>query len=271
MKHREELIALADRLESILVQNTHDIDNKNWGTYDILIEEYNKIRDEFQKHSDELPWLQELPIIETVPSGERGGSFAGGPSITGVGTTAERAKYSEITTKLRPQLIRIQKSLSEKEKSISETVTQKANEIPRIFIVHGHDLATARRVKEFISDDLKMEPIILMDEVSLGRTIPEKFEQYANESDFAIIIMTPDDELTYSDRKAVIYRSRQNVVLELGYFWAKFDRSKFAVLKKGNIEAPSDIQGVVYLPFKDDVEEVFYKLQKEILAAFKYI
>lgn len=139
----------------------------------------------------------------------------------------------------------------------------------KVFIVHGHDEASARRVKEFIKEDLNMDAIILMDEVSANLTIPEKFEQYAKECDYAIILMTPDDKFKYDGSNDVVYRARQNVILELGYFWAKFDRKRFAVLKRGNIEKPSDIQGVVYLEFNNSVEEVFYKLQKEIGVAFK--
>ncbi|MBU3157790.1 TIR domain-containing protein [Clostridium estertheticum] len=137
----------------------------------------------------------------------------------------------------------------------------------KVFIVHGRDEATARRVKEFIKDDLKMEAVILMDMVSGGLTIPEKFEQYANECTYAVILMTPDDELKYEGSSEIIYRARQNVILELGYFWAKWDRRKFAVIKKGNLENPSDIQGVVYLEFSSRVEEVFYELKKEINAS----
>lgn len=154
-------------------------------------------------------------------------------------------------------------------KAISEEVIVLDNR-KKVFIVHGHDEATARRVKEFIKDDLHMEAIILMDEVSVGLTIPEKFEQYANECNYAVILMTPDDKLKYGeDDNKIIYRARQNVILELGYFWAKFDRKKFAVIKKGNIENPSDIQGVMYMEFNNSVEEIFYKLQKEIEASLR--
>ncbi|MBK5241697.1 nucleotide-binding protein [Clostridium sp.] len=137
----------------------------------------------------------------------------------------------------------------------------------KVFIVHGSDEATARRVKQFIKDDLNMEAVILMDEVNCGLTIPEKFEQRANECSYAVIIMTPDDVLKYEGDNKIIYRARQNVILELGYFWAKWDRKQLAVIKKGNIENPSDIQGVVYLEFNKRVEEVLYDLTREIKAS----
>lgn len=163
------------------------------------------------------------------------------------------------------KVIEISDKIKDRKKIREEAIG--LNKKEKVFIVHGRDEATARRVKEFIKDDLNMEAIILMDEVSGGLTIPEKFEQYANECNYAVILMTPDDKLKYEGDNEIIYRARQNVILELGYFWARFDRKKFAVIKKGNIENPSDIQGVVYLEFNNSVEEVFYKLEKEINAS----
>jgi len=46
-------------------------------------------------------------------------------------------------------------------------------------------------------------------------------------------------------------QARQNVILELGYFIGRLGRNRVAALKKGNLEIPSDILGVVYTPFDD--------------------
>lgn len=167
--------------------------------------------------------------------------------------------------KTNKKVIAISDKIKEWEK-INREGTE-VDEKNKVFIVHGHDEATARRVKEFIKDDLKMDAIILMDEVNNGRTIPEKFEQYASECSYAVILMTPDDEFKCEENNEMIYRARQNVILELGYFWAKFDRKKFAVITKGNVEKPSDIEGVLYLKFTDSVKEVFYELGREIKAS----
>ena len=43
------------------------------------------------------------------------------------------------------------------------------------------------------------------------------------------------------------YRARQNVVLELGYFLGSLGRKRVCALYKGNIEMPSDYQGVLYI------------------------
>ena len=62
------------------------------------------------------------------------------------------------------------------------------------------------------------------------------------------------------------YRVRQNVVLELGMLLAKLGRSKVAILLKNdeNMERPSDIQGLIYIPFTNDVKETIIDLVKEL-------
>ena len=46
-------------------------------------------------------------------------------------------------------------------------------------------------------------------------------------------------------------RARQNVIFELGYFTGKLDRGRVCALTKGNVEIPSDYDGVLYIPFDE--------------------
>ena len=62
-------------------------------------------------------------------------------------------------------------------------------------------------------------------------------------------------------------RARQNVVLEFGYFMGLLGRDKVCCLYKGDIELPSDMHGIVYVPFKESVNEVSDKIIKELKAA----
>jgi len=55
-------------------------------------------------------------------------------------------------------------------------------------------------------------------------------------------------------------------VLELGYFSAKLGRSRTFVLRKGDIEVPSDLLGLVYEPL-DDSDGWKLRLAKELRAA----
>ncbi len=58
----------------------------------------------------------------------------------------------------------------------------------------------------------------------------------------------------------ILTRARQNVVLELGMCLVKLGRERLATLHKGDVELPSDINGLIYIPFKDDVSETKNKL-----------
>jgi len=129
-----------------------------------------------------------------------------------------------------------------------------------VFIVHGHD--TARRAElQVILGGLGLQPIVLDEQDSMGMTIVEKLEYYAETCAFAIVLMTPDD-LTGSG-----VRARQNVVLELGWFMAHLGRERVLLLFAGDVEIPSDIFGIVYLQFKDSVREVEGRIQQRLRGA----
>ena len=115
-----------------------------------------------------------------------------------------------------------------------------------VFLVHGHEgLDTVARFLEH----LDIEPIILSEQASLSKTVLEKLEHYSNVG-FAVVLMTPDDlGMAKNDTDTLRPRARQNVVLELGYFFALLGRGHVAALHTGNLEFPSDIAGLVYIPF----------------------
>ena len=67
-------------------------------------------------------------------------------------------------------------------------------------------------------------------------------------------------------KKKKKFRARQNVVLELGMLLARIGRSKVAILlsQAEEMERPSDIEGLIYIPFKENVEEAKVSLAKEM-------
>ena len=62
-------------------------------------------------------------------------------------------------------------------------------------------------------------------------------------------------------------RARQNVVLEFGYFMGLLGRERVCCLHKRNVEIPSDMQGIVYIPFKESVNECREKIRNELIEA----
>lgn len=120
----------------------------------------------------------------------------------------------------------------------------------RVFIVHGRDDAAKETAARFITR-LDLDPIILHERPNAGRTIIEKLEGHLD-VDFAVVLLTPDDVGGLAgDSPQLQNRARQNVVLELGLFIGALGRGRVCALHKGNLELPSDFDGVVYVPMDD--------------------
>lgn len=135
-----------------------------------------------------------------------------------------------------------------------------------VFLIHGHDEGTKEKVARFL-EKLGLSVVILHEQVNKGMTTIEKFENYAANAGFAVVLFTPDDigypMASEQDKQP---RARQNVVLEMGFFVGKLGRSKVFLLHKGAVELPSDILGVVYAPM-DDSSGWQLTIVKELRAA----
>ena len=132
-----------------------------------------------------------------------------------------------------------------------------------VFIVHGQDDAAREAVARFISK-LDLQPIILHEQASQGRTIVEKLEAHGGVA-FAVVLLTPDD-LGGPKGANLQPRARQNVVLELGYFLGRLRRQNVCALYRGDLELPSDYMGVIYSPY-DGAGGWRLQLAKELKAA----
>lgn len=127
----------------------------------------------------------------------------------------------------------------------SERITTKD-----VFVVHGRDDAAREKVSRF-RERLELKPVVLHEQPNEGRTIIEKFEDYAHVG-FAVVLLTPDDEGRLRDDEGDFKpRARQNVILELGYFMAALGRERVCALVKEEVERPSDYDGVLYVPLDD--------------------
>ena len=133
----------------------------------------------------------------------------------------------------------------------------------KVFVIHGHDEAAKLAIAEFLRR-LGLEPVILAEQPSGGKTIIEKFEAHADVG-YAVALLTPDDVGSRQGDDAVRPRARQNVVFELGYFIGRLGRKRVCVLTKGQPEIPSDYSGVVYVPMASDAWKM--GLIKELKAA----
>lgn len=180
--------------------------------------------------------------------------------------------------------------MSESSKISPETKGDKPKST-RVFIVHGTDHKPMKELKAMLSG-LGLNPIVLHEQPSSGKTVVEKLEDYSDVG-YAFVILTPDDGLfsiqeveklcdeidskkIYEHQKDKLFFdsfgkmwrrvARQNVILELGYFMGLLGRNRVCCLYNGNVVLPSDIHGIVYVPFKNSVEEAKDMIVKELRA-----
>lgn len=153
----------------------------------------------------------------------------------------------------------------EKSSDPSRTEVKTPKDTNKVFVVHGRDESARETVARFL-EKLDLEPVILHEQPSKGRTIIEKFEDHADVA-FAVIPLTPDDLGGLKDGQPELKpRARQNVILELGFFLGKLGRQRVCPLVKGDMETPSDYDGVVYTKL-DDAGAWKIKLVQELKVA----
>ena len=95
----------------------------------------------------------------------------------------------------------------------------------------------------------------------------------AGKARFAIVLLSADDygasrrqydQPGVGDR-SLQFRARQNVILELGFFYGKLGMEQVFVVAKGpdfvfpNFERPSDLDGVVFDSLEDDAWQTTLK------------
>lgn len=158
-------------------------------------------------------------------------------------------EYDKYTTDVTKDLFK------EAEKAVGETndvikPTQSPKNYSKVFIVHGHDNLAKQEVARFI-EKLGLIAIILSEQPSEGKTIIEKIEEYSD-VDFGIVLYTPCDEGREKGLTTFNPRARQNVVFEHGFLIGKLGRDHVHALKKGLIETPNDISGIVYTPMDEN-------------------
>ena len=155
----------------------------------------------------------------------------------------------------------------------------------RIFIVHGHD-GEAKTELARLLEKLDFKPVILHEQRSRrsgedpsegsrffpdkGATIFSKLNGELSDVGFAFVLLTPDDVGAIAPQAAHLSpRARQNVVFEHGLFVGRLAPSRVCAITKGDIEIPSDLQGVLYkrIPAGGGVWSIALDVVQELRAA----
>lgn len=213
------------------------------------------------------------------------------------GSARDLCEIDEIDRTVIDQL----RNLDTKEKDWVDTLTKaicsEINSYPRILIVHGrgdngNDLRT-KIVKAGKTEELRGigKPLIMELSGKGALSVPEVFESFASCVSATIAIVTADDVGGYArlDRKGgdlddegkvlerelpatelrLTPRARENVWVEVGWFWGRLDRRRIFLWLKDDVPLPSDLHGAAWT--KGNLDKAWPEIQDFIVNLRKGI
>lgn len=125
-----------------------------------------------------------------------------------------------------------------------------------IFIGHGRRPLWAR-LQVFLEKELGLNTINYESESRAGKSIVTILEQMLDEANFAVLILTAEDETPLGKR------ARQNVVHEAGLFQGRLGFNKAILLMQNGLEEFSNVHGLQYISFTgDQIDQTFHELRR---------
>lgn len=124
--------------------------------------------------------------------------------------------------------------------------------IPRVFIGHGHS-GLWRDLKDHLHE--KHGVIVQAYETAAraGHTIRDILSDLADASDFALLVLTAEDESADGS-----IRARQNVIHETGLFQGRLGFNKAIVLMEEGVDEFSNLAGIQQIRFaKGNIKETY--------------
>lgn len=141
------------------------------------------------------------------------------------------------------------------------------NQKPSVFIGSSREAVTfAKCIRDGIADAEKREVRIWSEGVfGASETTIKSLEGVVRQTDFGVLILSPDDELRSRGRT---HRTpRDNVIFELGLFMGAVGRKRtFIVRPRKDIKILTDLLGVTALTYDDD-ESIDLKDRMEPVCA----
>ncbi|MET0396690.1 MAG: TIR domain-containing protein [Longimicrobiaceae bacterium] len=147
-----------------------------------------------------------------------------------------------------------------------------------VFVVHGHDAQALAKLEDYLAS-VGIAAVVLARQYESPQSLFQKFMAVATKASFAIVLLSADDygasriqyEADGVGDRALQFRARQNVVLELGFFYGRLGWENVFVVQQDpdrvfpNFERPSDLDGVVF----DSMKNVGWqkKLSEKLAAA----
>jgi predicted nucleotide-binding protein len=122
-------------------------------------------------------------------------------------------------------------------------VSEERQQRPRLFIGHGRNAAW-RDLKDHLQDQHGFAIVAYETGARAGHTIRDILEEMLDESSFAILVLTGEEETVDGARRA-----RQNVIHEVGLFQGRLGFARAIVLLEDGAEEFSNIAGIHQIRF----------------------
>jgi hypothetical protein len=135
---------------------------------------------------------------------------------------------------------------------VNEKIDRRLDDKPKIFIGHGRNNQW-RDLKDHLHDIHKYEIEAYEIGPRAGLSVKEVLEKMLNRSNFALIVLTGEDEFTDGTIHA-----RENVIHEIGLFQGRIGFEKAIVLLEDGVKEFSNILGINQIRFsKNNIRETF--------------
>ena len=177
------------------------------------------------------------------------------------GSAKDLCEIPEIDKIILDEIRNLDLQSNEWESTLTGAINSVLNAYPRVLIIHGRG-DTGEGLRQHIKTASTaqgplpgiVEPVI-MNLSGLGAvSVPQVFENLASQVSAAIVIVTADDiggfarikgETTVPATELKLeVRARENVWVEVGWFWGRLGRERIFLWLKDKVEIPSDLQGV---------------------------
>ena len=132
-------------------------------------------------------------------------------------------------------------------------------EPPKAFIAHGGDSPALSKLKNFL-EALGIEPIVVEEQPSEGRSVAENVDWYSRQADCAIILATKGDV----DSKTGGFIPRGNVLIEIGKSQEIF-KDRIIYLLQAGAHLPTNVSEKVWGRFTTQcMDDAFIKVAIEL-------
>jgi hypothetical protein len=129
----------------------------------------------------------------------------------------------------------------------------------KAFIAHGGETPALDKLKSFLSA-LGVDPIVVEEQPSRGRSVGENVDYYARQCDCAVILATKGD----IDGKTGSFIPRGNVLIEIGKAQELF-KDRIVYLIQAGVNIPTDISEKVRGRFTTScMDDAFIKVANEL-------